>query len=298
MTQPRVATFARLANGNLSPVRVIEGQATKLGRTIHGIAYDAVHDEIIVPNPQAAALLVFRGQASGAEPPLRIIQGPQTQLVYPHSVNIDQQNGEIIVADPGRRAVLTFPWNANGDVSPKRLVQGPKTKLGYMIGVAVDPARDLLFVGSGSYQQLGILVFNRTDSGDVAPRAVISGPKTGIVGMPWQIQTFPESGKVFVAASNIDYRRLYEVDRPRKGLSPETIMPSPWRSSGRGFIGVWKATDSGDVPPEAVIRGPISGLLYPSGLALNPRRGELYTSDSVRNGLFTFLVSDFFRESK
>jgi len=33
--------FARLANGNVAPKRVIEGQATNLSRTMHGIAYDA-----------------------------------------------------------------------------------------------------------------------------------------------------------------------------------------------------------------------------------------------------------------
>jgi hypothetical protein len=30
-------------------------------------------------------------------------------------------------------------------------------------------------------------------------------------------------------------------------------------------------------------------------LALNPKDGEIYTTDSVRNGLFTFLVPDLLR---
>lgn len=302
MTQPRIATFARLANGNLAPKRVIEGQATKLGRTIHGIAYDPVHDVIVAPNPQAAAVLVFRGQASGAEPPLRVIQGSNTKLVYPHSVNVDLKNNEIVVADPGGRQILVFPWDADGDAAPKRVIRGAKTKIGYMVGVAVDPVTDSIFVGSGSYQHVGVLIFNRTDNGDVAPRGSIDGPNTGIQGVPWQIQAYPEKGTVFVGVANIDYRRLYQLDKPLeapgKGSGPGRVILSPWRSSDKGFIGVWKVTDSGNIAPRALIRGPISGLVYPSGVALNPERGELYASDSVRNGLFTFLVPDFFRESR
>jgi DNA-binding beta-propeller fold protein YncE len=281
---------------------VIEGQATKLGRTIHGIAYDPAHDEIVVPNPQAAAVLVFRGQASGAEPPIRIIQGPKTQLVYPHSVNVDIKNKEIIVADPGGRSVLVFPWDANGNVAPTRVIQGPKTNIGYMVGVAIDPVSNLIFVGSGSYQHVGILIFNRTDNGDVAPRGAIAGPDTGIIGVPWQIQVYPEKGLIFVGAANIVYRRLYQLDKPLagpgKGLAPGGISASPWRSSDKGFLGVWKVSDNGNIAPRALIRGPVSGLVYPSGIALNPKCGEVIASDSVRNGLFTFLVPDFFKEKE
>jgi len=47
---------------------------------MHDVRYDALHDEIFVTNPFAEAILVFRGGASGEEPPIRVIQGPHTQL--------------------------------------------------------------------------------------------------------------------------------------------------------------------------------------------------------------------------
>ena len=55
--------------------------------------------------------------------------------------------------------------------------------------------RDLLVVSSsamgGSFEgeggHRGLLIFNRTDTGDVAPKAVISGPKTGIIQGAWQL---------------------------------------------------------------------------------------------------------------
>ena len=59
MSVPRISGFARLANGNVAPDRIIEGQTTSLSRTMHGLAYDEVHDEIIVPVALSGAVLVF-----------------------------------------------------------------------------------------------------------------------------------------------------------------------------------------------------------------------------------------------
>jgi hypothetical protein len=59
-------------------------------------------------------------------------------------------------------------------------------------------------------------------------------------------------------------------------------------------MGIWNITDNGDVAPLAMIRGPFSGLIHPVGLALNPAKGEIYVSDSVKNGVLSFLVPQFF----
>jgi DNA-binding beta-propeller fold protein YncE len=284
-----------MANGNFAPKRVIEGQATKISRTIHVMDYDPVHDEIIASNPQAGAVLVFRGGANGNEPPIRVIQGPKTGLVAPHGVAADTKNGEILVMDPGSQSVMAFPWNANGDVAPTRMIRGPKSLLMRPMGAAVDPERDLLIVAntSSALNQPGIFVFNRTDNGDVAPRAIISGPKTGI-DRPWQVQV--HQGKIYAAIAHILYVPLYADVKPR--VTRDTEIRSPWRSDRVGFIGVWKTTDNGDVPPLAVIKGPISGLVHPGGLAINVKDREIYVADSVRNGLFTFLVPQFFKQSE
>jgi hypothetical protein len=289
VTQPRIAIFARLANGNVEPKRVIEGQATTLGRTLHGIAYHSARDEIIVGNPLAASVLVFRGGASGNEAPLRTIQGPKTTLVYPHALNVDVTNNEIIVLDPGTRSVLVFPLDADGDVAPIRIIRGEKTRLEHVVGAGVDAERNLLVVSS-SGTRTGLYIFNRTDTGDVAPRAVISGPKAGIESIHWQLQV--HQGKIYAAIADFFYHPLYSGIKPR--AAPNTPVTSPWSSERVGFIGVWRTTDNGDVPPLAIIRGPGSGLIHASGVALNPKHREIFAVDSVRNGLFTFLVPEFF----
>jgi DNA-binding beta-propeller fold protein YncE len=290
VTQPRIAVFARLANGDAAPTRLITGQNTLLGRTIHGLAYDPARDEIVAPNALADAVLVFRAGASGAEHPLRVIQGPHTHLVTPHAVSLDLQNREILVASLTGRRINVFRGDADGDATPVRVIEGPKTELGHVVGLAVDPERNLLAVANTHE----ILIFDRTDNGNVPPRARIAGPKTGITDEPWQMEFY--RGRIFVAASNHLHENLYEGVTLRPDA--KEVPDDPWLNPVLGFLGVWNITDKGDVAPLAMIRGPFSGLLHPVGLALNPKAGEIYLSDSVKNGVLSFLVPQFFEQDK
>ena len=290
MTQPRIAVFARLANGDAAPTRLITGQNTQLGRTIHGLAYDPARDEIVAPNALADAVLVFRAGAAGSEHPLRVIQGPHTHLVTPHAVSLDLQNREILVASLTGRRINVFRGDAEGDATPIRVIEGPKTELGHVVGLAVDPERNLLAVANTHE----ILIFNRNDNGDVAPRARIAGPKTGITDEPWQLEFY--RGRIFLAASNHFHQNLYEGVTLRPDA--REVPDDPWLNPVLGFLGVWNITDNGDVAPLAMIRGPFSGLLHPVGLALNPKAGEIYVSDSVKNGVLSFLVPQFFEQDK
>src|SRR5688500_16578933 len=110
---------------------------------MHSIEYDAIHDEIIVPIPEAGAILTFRGGATAEEPPLRRIQGPLTELVKPDRLGVDPVNNEILV--PRGDRILVFSREATGNVAPIRVLRGPDTKLGAS-AVAVDTVRNLLVV--------------------------------------------------------------------------------------------------------------------------------------------------------
>ena len=170
---------------------------------MHGFAYDAIHDEIVVSGPLTQSILVFRGGAKGEEPPIRVIQGPHTQILGTaeggnDKVSIDPVNNEILlpvgtgvsrenrtpVAPTG---VLIFSREANGDVAPKRFLSGPDTQIvagayasgaggGAIFAVAADPVHNRLVVNSGG----AMLIFDRTASGNTKPLAVIKGPKSGV----------------------------------------------------------------------------------------------------------------------
>jgi DNA-binding beta-propeller fold protein YncE len=224
---------------------------------MHGIVYDATHDEVVVPVALADAVLVFRGGADGAEAPIRVIQGPKTNMIRPHTVAVDEQNNEIIVGDSSGRSILVFDRTANGNMPPKRMIQGPRTGLLFVVGVAVDPTHDRLIAASAASvpgKKTGLFIFGRTEQGDVAPRAVIAGPKTGIV-RPWQLASDPAQSKVFVAAINNESRPPYELEKPRADLPHDVQLPSPWNSGA-----LWSALFSCSRSPSPVLNSCILNL--------------------------------------
>jgi len=239
---------------------------------MHDIRYDAVHDEIVVPNPFGQAVLTFRGGAQGEEPPIRIIQGPSTQLEDVQRLDIDPAHNEIFV--PSGESILVFPREATGNAEPIRIIRtastGPQSgsagAAGAISGAPVAGAHDLITLARGN----SIVMFNRTDNGTVKPRSVIRGPKTGIVRII-QIQVLP-SGWIVAAQPGI-----------REDQEPEGV-----------FVGVWNVRDNGDVPPRWKIAGDKTLLKKPRGVAVNPKNKELIIADMRLNAVLTFYFPEIF----
>jgi DNA-binding beta-propeller fold protein YncE len=231
---------------------------------MHDIRYNDVDDEIIVPNPFASALLVFKGGANGQEAPIRIIQGPNTQLNGPQRLDIDTVHREIFV--PGGGGVLVYPLDGNGDVPPKRVLRGPDVQAGGSI--AVDPINNLMALPG---RNRSIAIYDRTASGNTKPLRVIQGPNTQIDRIN-QMQIYPESRLVMIAMPG------------QQGL-----MEPP-----RVFVGIWSLDDEGDVPPKFTINGDATRLRKPFAIALNPEQKEIYVTDMRLNGVLTFSVPEVF----
>jgi len=242
---------------------MIFGQNTLLSRTMHDIRYDEVHDEFLVTNPFAQAIVVFRGGADGNEKPLRVIQGPNTQLQRPDRLDVDPIHNEILV--PGEDRILVYPRTANGDVAPIRVLRGPDTKLNTST-LAVDPVNNLIITSTGR----GMQIFNRTDQGNVKPRAEIVGPNTGIVRIN-QLQVYSPKGWIIAAMPG------------GNGVEPEGI-----------FVGVWSIRDNGNVAPRWKIAGPSSGMKKPRGVVLDVKHQELIVADMRLNSVLTYYFPEIF----
>jgi len=251
---------------------------------MHGIFYDEVHDEIVVPVALGGAVLTLPGDAAGDAPPKRVLQGPKTGIVQPDTIYVDLKHDELIV-ESGDDAVLVFPRTAQGDVAPTRRIGGPNSGVSNIYGLAAG--RDCLVVANrvdtgGRASDDAILVFNRLDNGDPKPRTKISGPHTGIIKIR-QVFVDEERGLIFATIKN-NFEAYNYAD----------ARPSPWDPIKTGFIGVWSIDDNGDVPPRGVIRGPATGLVWPAGVAINAKHHEIYAIDSVSNALFVFKMPEFF----
>jgi hypothetical protein len=233
---------------------------------MHDIRYNDVDDEIIVPNPFANAILIFRGGANGQEAPIRVIQGPNTQLGGASRLDIDTVHREIFI--PGGGGVLVYPLDGNGDVPPKRVLRGPDT---YIAGgsIAVDPINNLMALPG---RNRSIVIFDRTASGNTKPLRIIEGPNTQIDRIN-QMQIYPEG-------------RLVMIAMPGQQL----LMEPP-----RVFVGIWSLDDDGDVPPRWTVNGDQTTLKKPFAIAINPEHKELYVTDMRLNGVLTFSVPEIFQ---
>ena len=256
-------------------MRRIEGNRTLLARTMHGIAYDEKHDEIIVTQAFSQGVLTFRGGASGEEAPIRVIQGSRTQFKAPDRVALDLVNNEIFVGERGY--ILVFPRDANGNVAPIRRLEGPDLPNG-LSQIAVDPVRNLLIVGGGG----GLRIYNRTDSGNVKPKAMIGGPKSGFRGPNGPIAVHVPTGLI-VASRNLS--RAARESNSEAGASSDQI-------NNQGEIVVYSVEDRGDVPPR--FRIGTGFLKVPRGIALDPASQNLVVSDKIGNRIVTFHVPEIF----
>jgi DNA-binding beta-propeller fold protein YncE len=208
-----VSVFRKMANAEEPPIRALQGDRTGLGDP-HGIALDTKNNLIFVSNfgstmtmrlseagtnargdgegkefwpldrdhavPGSGrnlppSITVYPKKASGDTAPLRVIQGPRTQLNWPTAMAGDSGRGELYVANDQGNSVLVFSVWANGDTAPLRVLKGPKTLIKYPNGLALDLVHDELWVAN--FGNHAATVYKRDASGDTAPLRVIrSGP--------------------------------------------------------------------------------------------------------------------------
>jgi DNA-binding beta-propeller fold protein YncE len=215
--------FKRDAKKFDAPARSVRGPKTQMADP-HGIYFDETHNEVVVANhgnfrpgelitsytaydaPESrqersggkldenargkflpSSVTVFDGDAKGDVAPLRVIQGPLSQIDWPMGVAVDEVNDEIIVANNGDNSVLVFPRTANGDVAPKRVIRGALTGIKGPMGVA--SARDEIFVAN--FGDHTALVFPRVAGGNVRPRRIVrnapAGKETSGFGNPYSV---------------------------------------------------------------------------------------------------------------
>jgi hypothetical protein len=241
---------------------------------MHGIAYDPIHDEFTVPQQFGQAILTYRGAANGEERPIRIIQGPHTQLAAPEHLDVDPVHNEIFV--PTRDgAILVYPRDGQGDVAPIRVLRGPDTLLGSDEPLAVDAVHNLLISGGRAGRgQARLLIFNRTDAGNVKPKAVIGGPNSHLTAFGGPFTVYPPKGEIIVSV---------------RGTGPNADM-----ASDEAYVGVWSINDSGDVAPKWTIGGPKGVLRMPRGIALDVKNKNMMVSDKRLNAVLTFRFPEIF----
>jgi len=263
------------------------------------IAVDADRNEVVVTDENLFQVLVYDRTENtpagvAASRPKRAIAGDKTEIEFQSGVYVDPQNGEIYAANNDTRdKLVVFGKDATGDEAPVRAIETPHGTF----GVTVDQVNQeiLLTVQHDS----AIVVYRKQANGDEAPVRAIQGNRTGLAD-PHGIALDPREGLIFAA----NYGSTHDVDG---NLTPRTGVPSggkgrdkanwPWGREysvpGSGTIGppsitVHSRLAAGNAPPLRVISGPKTQLNWPTGLALDPERRELFVANDMGPSILVF----------
>jgi DNA-binding beta-propeller fold protein YncE len=147
---PSITVYPLKGQGNVAPLRVIEGSNARLNWPA-ALYMDEERGELYVANDADDSILVFRSTDTGNATPIRVIRGPKTQLKNPTGLFLDPRNNEIWASNMGNHRATVYDRTANGDVAPKRVIRSaPAEKVALAIGnpgaVGYDSKREEILV--------------------------------------------------------------------------------------------------------------------------------------------------------
>lgn len=207
-----ICTWPRLAEGSsVNPTRRIPwgGNTSSQLNNPASIALNRQRGEIVIGDykEDSAAgypnrVIIHSRLADGAAAaPLRVIEGPATQLGGGSNVRVavNEKNQTVFAlvgaaqgATNPSASVIAFAADADGNASPLRVISGPFTGLGLAsgeyaagLGVDEDSGRLIISIGSNSPSARGrIVVHSGFASGNALPLSVLTGAATGITSVP------------------------------------------------------------------------------------------------------------------
>ena len=146
---PSIRVYKASADGNVAPIRTIQGATSKLAWPM-GIDVSA-EGELAVANYGSHEILIYGRTAKGDVAPVRSIGGDKTRIQGPVAVGFDQKNNEIWAANYGDHTAVVFDRKASGNVPPKRIIRNapagtPTTGFTNASAAAYDSKRDQLLV--------------------------------------------------------------------------------------------------------------------------------------------------------
>jgi sugar lactone lactonase YvrE len=208
--------------------------------------------EIFVTSYAENAVIAYRPGASGnVAPDLRIGR----VLASPSGVARDRR-GKLYVTNAALNTISIFAPGANADTPPIATIRGGNTRLDGPAPIVIG-ASGKIYVANAEYPGSAgsVNVYQAGAQGNVAPIATIRGKKTGL---HWC------SG---IALDSSD--RIYVTN----GGGASKLAPS---------ITVYPADANGDLAPISTIAGRRTGLISPTGIALDSR-GTIYVADAGRS---------------
>jgi len=149
---PAINVYSLNANGDVAPLRIIEGDKTHLNWPGNMTLHPETR-ELYVADDVEQSIEVFGNltTANGNVAPVRILKGDKTKLTYPTGVFVDTKHQELWVSNLGNSSATVYPLMANGNVAPLRQIRSAplghvSLTFGRTAAVAYDSKRQEILV--------------------------------------------------------------------------------------------------------------------------------------------------------
>jgi DNA-binding beta-propeller fold protein YncE len=256
------------------------------------VAVDPSNNEVVLTDENLFKIWVYDRSAktspNQSTEPKRIIGGLNTKIEFQCGLYIDPSNGDIYAVNNDTiDTLVVFSRKAQGDVVPDRELHTPHGTF----GIAVDEVAQELFLTV--QHDNAIAVFKKTAKGTEAPIRVVQGDNTGLAD-PHGMALDPKKNLLYVANHGSVHRvRAPETPRTRRGETPGWPLGRDDAVPGSGqmlppSITVYSKDAKGDAAPLRTIQGPKTQMDWPTGVAIDPDRNELYIANDGGNSVLVF----------
>jgi DNA-binding beta-propeller fold protein YncE len=264
------------------------------------VAVDPIHDEVVLTDENLFQILVYNRTANTPPSarmtePKRILAGLRTKIEFQCGLYIDPKNGDIYAINNDTvDTMVIFDRNAKGDVPPTRELHTPEGTF----GIAVDEAAQELFLTQ--QHDSALVVYRKYAEKEESPIRLLQGDATGLAN-PHGIALDPKNGWLFISNFGAVSSRKPRPEGAKtisRGFEKQNWpLPRSQAIPGSGkslppSIVVHGIKAQGNADPLRVIQGPKTQFNWPTGLAIDDQRGELYVANDMGNSILVFNVTD------
>ena len=270
------------------PVRIIRDPYSAFS----SVAIDHQNNEVIMTDENLFQVMVYdRGAntppSAKMTEPKRVIAGHNTKIEFQCGLYIDPKTGDIYAVNNDTvDSLVIFSRQARGDVPPDRELHTPHGTF----GIAVDEKSEEMYLSI--QHDSAIVVFKKYATKEDAPLRLIQGDKT-LLADPHGLALDTKNNLLFVTNFGSTHTVKSEGGRARRAPKPNWPLDFDYVVPGSGrslppSITVYQADSKGDVAPVRTITGAKTQLNWPTGIAIDAERGEIYVANDMRNEILVF----------
>jgi len=263
------------------------------------VAIDIANNEVILTDENLFQVLVYDRMANTPPTarmtePKRILGGEQTKIEFQCGLYIDPKTGDIYAVNNDTIDTLTiFSRQAKGDVPPSRELYTPHGTF----GIAVDEEAQEMYLTI--QHDAAVVVYKKYANKDEPPIRLLQGDRTKLAD-PHGIAVDTKNGLIYVTNHGAVSSRKQGAgtgatlgrgeDKPNWPLGQAVAIPGSGRNEPPS-ITVYRRDARGDVAPLRVISGPKAMFDWPTGIAVDPDRDELFVSNDNGDEILVFRAS-------